>query len=82
MRIENYTKLDFSDVLISPKRSSLSSRSKVKLNRKFTFVNSKQTWTGVPVVSAHMNTTGTIEIATELSKHKLFTCLHKHYTDE
>jgi GMP reductase len=29
-----------------------------------------------------MDTTGTLEIATELSKHKLFTCLHKHYTDE
>lgn len=82
MRIETDLKLDFNDVLIRPKRSSLNSRSEVELSRDFTFVNSKQTWSGIPIVSANMDTTGTIEIATELSKHKLFTCLHKHYTDQ
>ena len=82
MRIEADTKLDFKDVLIKPKRSTLSSRSEVSLDREFTFRNSKQTWSGVPIISSNMDTTGTFETAVELSKHKLFTCLHKHYSNE
>ena len=39
MRIETDIKLDFSDVLIRPKRSILESRSQVTLEKKFTFVN-------------------------------------------
>lgn len=50
--VDNEVKLDFKDVLIRPKRSFLSSRSQVSLDRTFTFPNSKQTWTGVPIVAA------------------------------
>ncbi len=50
------------------------------LNRTFTFRNSKQTWTGVPIVAANMDTTGTFELAADLAENKLFTCLHKHYS--
>jgi hypothetical protein len=39
MRIENEVLLDYSDVLIRPKRSTLGSRKDVDLNRKFKFVN-------------------------------------------
>jgi len=39
MRIENEALLDYSDVLIRPKRSILSSRKDVDLNREFTFRN-------------------------------------------
>ena len=39
MRIENETLLDYSDVLIRPKRSILSSRKDVDLNREFIFRN-------------------------------------------
>ena len=39
MRIENEILLDYSDVLIRPKRSTLSSRSQVKLERSFIFRN-------------------------------------------
>ncbi|RHZ29472.1 hypothetical protein DYB37_013312 [Aphanomyces astaci] len=46
-RIETETKLDFKDVLIRPKRSTLKSRSQVDVSRTFTFRNSKRTWTGV-----------------------------------
>ena len=44
MRIEEGIKLDFKDVLFKPKRSSLTSRSDVKLIRKFKFKNSDKTW--------------------------------------
>jgi len=41
MRIEEDTKLDYSDVLIRPKRSTLGSRKSVGLERGFTFRNYK-----------------------------------------
>jgi GMP reductase len=82
MRIENDIKLDFKDVLIRPKRSTLKSRSEVLLERTFKFRNSKKTWTGVPIAIANMDTTGTFELASAVSDHKLLTCLHKHYSVE
>ena len=82
MRIEEDSKLDFSNVLIRPKRSRLGSRSEVSLERTFTFPNSKETWTGVPIISANMDTTGTFETHAVLRKYKMLTALHKHYTIE
>ena len=82
MRLINETKLDFRDVLILPKRSTLSSRSQVSLERTYTFKNSKQTWTGIPIMVSNMDTTGTFEMAKALSKHKMITCIHKHYSLE
>tara|TARA_B110000240_G_C13502836_1_gene454644 strand:+ start:1435 stop:2607 length:1173 start_codon:yes stop_codon:yes gene_type:complete len=43
MRIEEDMKLDYKDVLIRPKRSTLGSRKEVDLERGFTFRNSKST---------------------------------------
>lgn len=80
MKILDDVKLDFIDVLISPKRSQYSSRSEVQLERTFKFKYSPYTWTGVPIIVSNMDTTGTIEMALELQKHKVLTCLHKHYT--
>lgn len=80
MRIEFDDKLDFSDVLIRPKRSTLSSRRDVDLDREYTFKHSKQTWTGVPIMAANMDGVGTIEVAIALQKHRLFTCLVKSYS--
>ena len=82
MRLEADIKLDFKDVLIRPKRSTLKSRSQVSLDRTYTFRNSKLEWTGVPVISANMDTTGTFGIAKALGAQKCFTCLHKHYQPE
>ena len=82
MRIISDTKLDYSDVLLCPKRSTLRSRSDVDITREFTFLHSKATWKGIPVVAANMDTTGTIETAKVLSKHGLVTCLHKFYSKE
>lgn len=82
VRIINDTKLDFKDVLIVPKRSTLKSRSEVELRTEYTFRNSRQTWSGVPIMAANMDTTGTFEIAEALFPHGLITCIHKHYTVE
>ena len=81
MNIEDDVKLDFSDVLIEPQRSSLSSRKDVDLTRSFTFNNGKE-WTGVPIVAANMDSTGTFETFEVLSQHKILTALHKHYPIE
>lgn len=80
--VDNDVKLDFKDVLIRPKRTSLASRSQVCVERTFTFANSKQTWTGVPIVAANMDTVGTFAVAEVLSKKKCITAMHKHYTKE
>jgi len=79
MKILDDVKLDFTDVLILPKRSEYSSRSEVSLERTFKFKYSPYTWTGVPIMVSNMDTTGTIEMALELQKHKVLTCLHKYY---
>jgi len=80
MKILDDVKLDFSDVLLLPKRSQYSSRSEVSLERTFKFKYSPYTWTGVPIMVSNMDTTGTIDMAIELQKHKVLTCLHKYYT--
>ncbi len=80
MRIEDEIKLTFDDVLIRPKRSTLVSRSEVELNREFKFRHSSQTWFGVPIFSANMDTTGTFETARALQKHNMLTAVHKFYT--
>ena len=80
MRIEQDIKLGFKDVMIRPKRSTLKSRSQVNLERDFTFLNSHLPWHGIPIMAANMDTVGTFEMALALTKHKLFTAIHKHYT--
>jgi GMP reductase len=79
MKIENDIKLDFSDVLIRPKRTVLSSRSQVSLDREFKFPHSTSKWIGVPIMAANMDTTGTFDVMNVLSKHNMLTCLTKFY---
>ncbi len=81
-RIDNEIKLDFKDVLLCPKRSTLKSRAEVDLNREFVFRNSKQTFRAIPVMASNMDTTGTFEMAKALAKMDLFTCVHKHFSVE
>ncbi len=80
MRIENDLKLGFKDVMIRPKRSTLSSRAEVTLARKFKFLHGGDAWQGIPIMAANMDTVGTMEMAAALARHQLFTALHKHYT--
>ena len=82
MKIEESIKLDFSDVLIRPKRSNMSSRSEVNLERTIKFPNSGQEWTGIPIIAANMDTVGTYEVYLELSKFKIITAFHKFYNLE
>jgi GMP reductase len=79
MRIEDDVKLDYSDVLLRPKRSTLGSRKEVDLMKEYTFRNSKRHYVGVPIMAANMDTTGTFEVARVMDDHHMFTCLHKHY---
>lgn len=79
MRIEAERKLDFDDVLIRPKRSSLKSRAEVDVTRTFKMPHAKCEVTGVPVIAANMDTVGTIGMAKALGGFKIYTALHKHY---
>ena len=79
MIILDDTKLDYSDVLIRPKRSTLTSRFDVELERTYTFYHSKKSWTGVPIMASNMDTTGTFDMHHELSKHGMVTCIARHY---
>ena len=82
MHIEESLKLDFKDVLIRPKRSTLTSRSQVELQREFVFHHSGNTYHGIPIIAANMDSTGTMEMAAALGKHQLSVALHKHYQED
>lgn len=79
MRMESDIKLDFKDVLIRPKRSTLNSRKLVNLERSYEFKYSGLEWKGIPIMAANMDGVGTLEMASILEKHGLFTCLVKSY---
>ena len=79
MQIERDIKLDYSDVLLRPKRSRLGSRKNVELNRQYKFLNSSRTYEGIPIMAANMQGVGTFGMAEELIKVPMFTCLDKNY---
>ena len=81
MRMEDI-KLDYSDVLIRPKRSTLKSRKEVSLKRVFTFRNSRKTYEGVPIMAANMDGVGTPAMHQSIREQGLFTCLVKHLPKE
>jgi GMP reductase len=78
-KIINELKLDFDDVLIVPQRSTLTSRSQISLERTFHFYNSSRIWTGIPIVCSNMSFSS-FNMANELSKYKMITCLHKYHS--
>ena len=86
MRIEEDMKLDYKDVLIRPKRSTLGSRKEVDLERGFTFRNYKGKTTdyrhyrGTPIMASNMDGVGTFEMADGLATGGIFTCLVKTYS--
>ena len=79
MRIEEEIKLDYSDVLFRPKRSTLKSRKDVDLNRKYTFKHSRSSWKGIPIIASNMDGVGEIDVAKKLTSHKLMTALTKQH---
>ena len=91
MRIDQDVKLDYKDVLIRPKRSTLSSRKEVSLERGFTFRNyvpdfpdniEDEHYRGIPIMAANMDGVGTMEMADKLAEGSIFTCLVKTYPVE
>ena len=76
MRIETELKYDFDDVLIRPKRSTLTSRKEVDLHRAFTFRNGGSYY-GIPIMAANMDGVGTLEVGRTLKDLDLFTCYKK-----
>ncbi len=86
MRIEEDNKLDYNNVLIRPKRSTLGSRREVELYRNFEFrnvelANDQPHYHGVPVMASNMDGVGTFEMADALKEHGMFTCLVKNYAE-
>ena len=79
MRIEEELKLDYSDVLFRPKRSTLSSRKDVDLNRTYKFKYSRNEWSGIPIMAANMDGVGELGIADALSANEMVTCLTKQH---
>jgi len=82
MRIINDVKLDYADVLVIPKRSTLKSRADVTLHRTFKFKHSSMSYKGIPIIAANMDTIASFELALALAKHDVSTALHKHYSRE
>ena len=81
-KIIDEIKLDFDDVLIRPKRSTLSSRSEVNLIRDFHFKHSPRKFSAIPIIVANMDTTGTFEMANSVCHNNGMVALHKHYKPE
>jgi len=79
MLINDDIKLDYSDVLIRPKRSTMNSRSDVSLKRTHTFLHSKEQWTGIPIMAANMDTVGTPEMHLALSNFDMITSPARHF---
>lgn len=80
MRIEEGMKLDYKDVLIRPKRSTLTSRSEVDVSRVINYVHTGTSFDGIPIIASNMDAIGTIEMAKVFAKHRLVVSLRKHYT--
>ena len=79
MRLEEDIKLDYSDVLFRPKRSTLQSRKDVNLKRTYKFKYSNNEWSGIPIMAANMDGVGELEIAEKLSEFGMITCLTKQH---
>ena len=79
MLLETDTKRDYNDVLLRPKRSTLTSRYDVEMTRTFKFVHSGKEWTGTPIMASNMDTVGTPEMHQVLLEYNMITCPARHY---
>ena len=79
MRIEEDIKLDYSDVLFRPKRSTLHSRKDVDLKRTYKFKYSNNEWSGIPIIAANMDGVGELEMAKNLAHFEIMTSLTKQH---
>ena len=77
MRINYDAKLNFEDVLLQPKRSTLSSRKDVDMTRNFTFRNSGKQMNFLPIFASNMDGVGTFSMAKVLQEFKMMTVITK-----
>ena len=82
MHLDTEIKLNYDDVLLKPKRSTLSSRRYVDMTRTFTFRNSKESYTCCPIVASNMDGVGTFSMAKVLQDYKMMTVITKSTTPE
>ncbi len=82
MRINYDAKLNFEDVLLQPKRSTLTSRKDVDMTRKFTFRNSGKVMNFTPIFASNMDGVGTFSMAKVLQEHKMMTVITKTTTPD
>ena len=82
MQLENDVKLDYSDVLLRPKRSTLESRSEVDVERRFSFPHSHRSVTAVPIIAANMDGVGTVDMMKSMNLQGMLTALNKSYSIE
>lgn len=80
MKINQEVQLDFSDVLIKPMRSTITSRQDVCLERTFKFHAALGEWTGIPIILSNMDKIGTLESFEISYRYKVITALIKHYS--
>src|SRR5579885_2871842 len=78
MRIIDSEKLDFSDVLLVPHRSSLTSRKEVDITREFHFKHAYGTWSGIPIVSSNMSSVTNWETASTMHQRGMLACMPKN----
>lgn len=91
MKIESDIKLDYKNVLLRPKRSTLGSRKDVSLSRDYNFRNvtlsqsdncDNYHYSGIPIMASNMDGVGTLTMADTLASLGLFTCLVKTITED
>jgi len=81
MILESDVKLDFSDVLLRPKRSTLVSRKEFNLKRKLKTKWSDKEFEFVPIIAANM-ATGTFAMAKQFLRNDMLVAIHKFHTKE
>ena len=64
-------------MLIKPKRSTLESRKDANLHRNFKFRHSNIQWSGVPIIAANMDHTGTYAMHVALYNYDMLTAICK-----
>lgn len=77
MRIEQGIALDFQDVLLKPKRSTIESRKEINLERAFKFLHSSLPWMGVPIISSNMTSVTTEAVAEKMYARNMLACIPK-----